>query len=108
MRMDSGGRRVFCVSSPPVRRVSPCTSTALVFSLSLVPWSCRDERTFTSSYKNSQKTTSVTPNSFSSCLVRAQSRPQSWISNVLCSSVEKGFVGEGDVRWRDRLSSAAH
>lgn len=33
---------------------------------------------------------------------------QSWISKVLCSSVEKGFVGEGVVRWRERLSSAAH
>lgn len=33
---------------------------------------------------------------------------QSWISKVLCSSVEKGFVGEGVVRWRERPSRAAH
>ncbi|TNN38834.1 hypothetical protein EYF80_050996 [Liparis tanakae] len=32
----------------------------------------------------------------------------SWISKVLCSSVEKGFVGEGVVRWRERPSRAAH
>lgn len=32
----------------------------------------------------------------------------SWISKVLCSSLEKGFVGEGVVRWRDRPSKAAH
>lgn len=33
---------------------------------------------------------------------------QSWISKVFCSSVEKGFVGEGVVRWRPRPSRAAH
>lgn len=43
----------------------------------------------------------------------AQSHPvcnsgHSWISKVLCSSREKGFVGEGVVRWRERPSNAAH